>query len=55
MTFKESASIYLRHRGVSGLLLWLLPVRRIKGQWFVMRPHWYNGNFSWRSVNRARF
>lgn len=55
MSFKESFSIYYRHTGILSTALWLLPVRRIRGRWFLMRPCWTNGNFSWRSINRAKF
>ena len=55
MTFTGSIKTYLTHRGVFATIVWLVPVRRIKGQWFLMLPRWTAGNFSWRSINRAKF
>lgn len=55
MTFRKSLSIYYRYQGIVAAILWLIPVRRIQGQFFLMRPCWFNGNFSWRSINRAKF
>ena len=55
MTAKQVAMTYVKEGKWLRGLLYFCPIKRIFGQWFIMLPHWYNGNFSMKSVNRAKF
>jgi len=49
-----TALTLLKYQGVIGLLSWFFPVRWIKGQAMFMRPCFYNGYFSMRSINKLK-
>ena len=56
MTYLESCkAIYKGDKGIKGIIhviKWNIPIKRCKGHTFYMLPHWYNGHFSWQSINK---
>lgn len=52
MNFRQSAKITFKYTGFIGFIKWLFPIHTCKGRYFLMRPSWYNGNFSWVSLNK---
>lgn len=59
MTLRQTIKTYIAAREFKAMLRFFSPVKPItllngERQWFVMRPFWYGGNFSMRSINKAR-
>ena len=54
MSFTSIALVLLRYKGVMELLSYLFPIRWYRGQALLMRPYFYNGYFSMRSINKVK-
>lgn len=58
MTAIETTKMLHRYRGWLGVLAFFSPLKRIQGQWFVMRPMWNRigdqSYFSMSSINKFK-
>jgi hypothetical protein len=54
MTARETFFCLLANKGIVYAIWHFRPIKRVCGQWFIMLPHWYNGHFSMKSINRMK-
>lgn len=43
-----------KYQGLIEVLTWFFPVKWIRGQALFMRPYFYNGYFSMKSINKLK-
>lgn len=53
MTFRESVKAIWKYNKLA-TIKWLIPIRYCDNQLFFMLPKWYNGQFSWVSINKYK-
>jgi hypothetical protein len=52
MTAKETFKTIAKHQGLVGIIRFFFPLRIVRHQILVMKPSWYNGHFSMKSINK---
>jgi len=53
MTLRETSKALWSHSKIAWLRFFF-PLHYHNGQLLIMRPSWYNGHFSMRSLNKVR-